>query len=263
MALTRDVGAAYTAAGHAWQAGPTRVYDRLAEVLVARSPVAVRGAVVADIGAGTGAGGRAVRRAGAAAVAAFDVAPGMLLADPDRPPAAAADARALPVRPGAFDLALAAFSLNHLEDPARGLAEAARVVSSGGGLVVGAYASDDGHPVKEAVERVLDRYGWRPPAWVAWMRSAAIPRLSTVEGASAAALEGGLRAVEVEHHRVAFPELDVDQLVSWRLGMAQHAPFLEGLPPQVRARITREVLDAVGPDPDPLVRSLIVLTAVV
>ena len=56
--------AAYSATGADWQSGPTRVYDRLAEVLIERAPVPVAGAPVVDIGAGTGAAGRAAPAAG-------------------------------------------------------------------------------------------------------------------------------------------------------------------------------------------------------
>ncbi|MBA2281465.1 MAG: hypothetical protein H0W25_09565, partial [Acidimicrobiia bacterium] len=48
MALIDPVAAAYRATGAAWQAGPGPVYDRLAEVLVARCPGGVAGRDVLD-----------------------------------------------------------------------------------------------------------------------------------------------------------------------------------------------------------------------
>ena len=260
MALTTDLRDAYSATGNEWQKGPGRIYERLAEVLVAASPVPVPGSSVADIGAGTGAGGRAARRAGAASVVALDVAFGMLQADPDGTPAVVADARVLPLRAGCVDIGLAAFSLNHLADPAAGLREAARIVRPGGAVVAGAYAADDTHPVKDAVEAVLRRHGWRPPDWVDWMRAEAVPRLASVDGATAAARAAGLVRGAVDHVGVPFPDLSVEALVAWRLGMAQHAPFVATLDARTRESIQELVVHELGQSPPTLVRQVVVLT---
>ena len=262
MAVSDELRDAYSATGERWQHGPARVYDRLSDVLLEGCAAQVAGGRVADIGAGSGAGGRAARRAGAAAVVAFDVAIGMLRADPDATPALVADARAVPARSGAFDVALAAFSLNHVSDPATGLAEMARVVRPGGAVVVGAYADDDHHPVKDAVEEALRRRGWELPGWTAQMKDAAVPLLATVAGARSAARCAGLDHATVEVRRVPFPQLTVHDLVWWRLGMAQHAPFLAALGPQAVAAIRAEALDLLGSDPPPLVRSVVVVTSV-
>jgi ubiquinone/menaquinone biosynthesis C-methylase UbiE len=177
-----SLAAAYSATGAAWQHGPGRVYERLAEVLADRSPLPLRGCRVLDVGAGTGAAGRAAQRAGAGSVIAIDVARGMLAHDAAaRPPAAVADALALPFRDGAFDVAIAAFSLNHVAHPAAGLREMMRAVRRGGAIVVGAYAADDSHPVKAAVEDVLRSRGWEPEPWYLSVRSDAVPKLATVE----------------------------------------------------------------------------------
>ena len=261
MALTTDLRDAYSATGDEWQRGPGRIYERLADVLVAASPVPVEGALVADIGAGTGAGGRAARSAGAASVVALDVAFGMLQADPDGTPAVVGDARVLPLRAGCVDLGLAAFSLNHLADPAAGLREAARIVRPGGAVVAGAYAGDDTHPVKEVVEVVLRRHGWAPPGWVDWMRTEAVPRLASVDGAAAAARAAGLVRSTVEHVGVPFPDLSVEALVAWRLGMAQHAPFVATLDAEARASIVEAAVQELGPRPPTLARQVVVLAA--
>lgn len=261
MAVSDDLQRAYSATGARWQEGPARIYDRLAEVLVARSPVAVRGSTVADVGAGTGAAGRAARRAGAATVLSLDLAHGMLLADPGRPPAVVADALAIPVRTGAFDVVVAAFSLNHVADPVVGLRECARIARSGGGIVVGAYAADDEHPVKEVVDAALRRRGWVPPDWIAWLRTEAIPHLADAAGARAVAGSAGLAAATVEHHRVAVPDLSAADLVSWRLGMAQHAPFVATLSTDQRHGLQEEACAALGDDPVQLVRSVVIVRA--
>ncbi|MET0148472.1 MAG: class I SAM-dependent methyltransferase, partial [Acidimicrobiales bacterium] len=121
------MGAAYSAGATAWGDGPTRVYQRLAELLVAFSPVPLAGRLVLDLGSGTGVGTRAAQAAGAGVVAT-DLVPAMLRVDQaTRPPASVGDIRQLPFRANAFDVVLAPFVLNHLDDPADGVREAARV----------------------------------------------------------------------------------------------------------------------------------------
>jgi hypothetical protein len=57
---------AYSATGVAWRDGPERVYQRLADVLVAASPLPLTGQRVADVGSGTGAASRSIAQAGMA-----------------------------------------------------------------------------------------------------------------------------------------------------------------------------------------------------
>jgi ubiquinone/menaquinone biosynthesis C-methylase UbiE len=177
---------AYSRTGAAWQAGPGLVYDRLADVVVAQVPFALDASLVLDVGAGTGAASRAIGRAGGTAIA-VDIAVGMLAADRSRrPPAAVADAAALPFRGCAFDAVVAAFSLNHLEDPVPALREAAAILRPGGALVASAYAADDDHPVKRAADAAAREFGWTTPDWYAGLRERAMPQLSTTERAQAA-----------------------------------------------------------------------------
>lgn len=263
LAVTDGVTAAYSATGGAWQLGPGRIYDRLAEVLVARSPTPLDGYRVLDVGAGTGAATRAALAAGAAEVVAVDTAFGMLAHEGAcRAPAAVGDALALPFTASAFDAAVAAFSLNHLTDPAAGLREMARITRSGGVVLAAAYAADDAHPVKAAVEAALADRGWRPERWYETLRSEAIPQLATPDGCAAAAEASGLDAI-VEPVRVPFPELDAQALVAWRLGMAQHAPFLARLAPDDRAAVAADAIARLdGPTVPSLVRSILILRAV-
>jgi SAM-dependent methyltransferase len=253
--------AAYSATGGWWERGPARIYDRLAEVLVGCSPVPLAGARVLDVGAGTGAATRAARAAGAAAVVAVDAAFGMLAHDAaTRPPAAVGDVLALPFVASAFDATVAAFSLNHLSAPARGLREMARVTRTGGAVLAATYAEDDAHPVKEAVAAALAARGWSPEPWYRSLAAATLPLLASPAGFGAAAAEGGLTAT-VEAVRVPFPNLEAADLVAWRLGLAQHAPFVAGLSQEQRSAVVSDAIDRLG-DPPPLVRSVLVLTAV-
>ena len=156
--LTASLRAGYDAAAGDWAGGPGRMYDRLAGALVAAAPVPLAGCRVLDLGAGTGAAGRAALAAGATQVVAADLAAGMLRhAVPALHPVLA-DAGALPFRAASFDLVVAAFCLNHLPDPAAGLAEVRRV---GAALAASTFAPGWTHPAKDAVDAALRPLGYR------------------------------------------------------------------------------------------------------
>ena|SRR5438552_9054088 len=251
---------AYSRTGAAWQAGPGAIYDRLATVLVDCRPVDFTGRLVLDLGAGTGAASRAIAAVGGIPIAA-DAAFGMLAADaPRRPAAVVGDAYKLPLRDDAVDAVVAAFSLNHLDDPVNGLQEAARVVRPGGTILASAYADDDGHPAKHAAETAAREQGWMPPPWYAHLRESTMPKLASVERAQAALDAAGLTG-HARALRIPFPELGPEQLLAWRFGMAQLAPFTTTLPVDAQRamfRRARTLLDDVA-----LVRSIIVVIAVV
>ena len=63
-------------------------------------------------------------------------------------------ALALPLRPRSFDAVVAAFSLNHLDEPATAVREIAGVTRKAGLLLASVYANDDDHPVKRAAEQL-------------------------------------------------------------------------------------------------------------
>lgn len=252
-----SVGGAYSAGAAAWGAGPAALYGPLAERLVAFSPRPLAGRLVLDLGTGTGLAARAARAAGARVLAA-DLSLGMLLVDRDRrPPAVVGDASRLPFSPGAFDVVVAAFALNHLDDPAAGVREAGRV---GRALLASTYAADDDHPAKAAVETALGEAGWVRPPWYPEVKSA-MAGWGTVDAATRIVERGGLCPLLVERHEVPFPDLGPDGMVAWRLGLAQSAAFVAALAPQSRERLTRRALELLGTDPPPIVRRVIFLAA--
>ena len=257
------VARAYASAARTWGVGPARIYDALADELVRRSPIDLAGLVVADVGSGLGAAARAARRVGARPIA-LDLAEAMLATGRTRSHAAAVagDARALPLATNSVGAVVAAFAYNHLAEPERGLAEAGRVTRRGGVVLASAYAVDDEHPVKAAVDGAARAAGWVPDRWSETMRRDDAPRLATVDRAVAVARAAGLANVVAEHVEHRFDDLGPAELVEWRMGMAAVAPFLESLGPSVRAEVAADALDRLGTAPR-LVRRMIVLAAVV
>jgi SAM-dependent methyltransferase len=252
---------AYSLTGAAWQAGPGRIYDRLARVLVAACPGGIAGRRVVDLGAGTGAASRAALAAGAACVIAVDLAAGMLTYDAgERPAGVVADLRCLPLTDGGVGAVVAAFSINHLPDPVEGLCEVVRVLEPGGAFVASAYAVDDTHPVKAAADAACTAWGWQPDEWYADLRAEAMPQLSTPERAVAAANAAGMTGATAERRHVAFPELGPADLVAWRLGMAQVAAFMARLDDSERAELQAEAVRRMGPSPPTLRRSFVTLS---
>ncbi len=252
--------AAYSATGTAWQDGPGRIYDRLATLLVERVPAGAAGPAL-DLGAGTGAASRALLARGLDVVA-LDVAFGMLAVEgATRAPAVVADALALPFRSGSFGAVVAAFSLNHLTAPAAALSEARRVTEEGGTIVASAYAVDNDHPAKQATDQAAAELGWAAPGWYSALQAEAMPLLATPDRAMAVADTAGLVAA-AEVVRVSFPELGATELVAWRLGMAQLAPFVAGLSPAERGGLTTRAVQLLGAAPT-LVLSVVMLSATV
>jgi SAM-dependent methyltransferase len=255
--LTAGLRAGYEAAAPAWADGPGPLYARLAQVLVAAAPVPLPGALVLDLGAGTGAAGSAALAAGARQVAAADLSLGMLRHARDLGPVAA-DAVALPFRDHSFDLVLAAFSLNHLDSLAAGLAEARRV---GAAIAASTFAPGWDHPAKGAVDEVLGSFGYQPPGWHACLSPGS--RAGDPEMLAECAAAVGFTDVRVRTTAVRTGLVTPAELASWRLGLAQVAPFLRSLDPTDLAAVRRAAEHAVAglAGTSPLVVSMVVLTA--
>jgi len=259
--VTAHLIAAYDATGAAWQQGPGQIYDQLAATVVEQCPALDARSLVLDLGAGTGAATRAIRLR-CAHVVALDASFGMLANGCRDAMACVGDAMSLPFADGTFSAVIAAFSLNHLAAPDVALREAARVSRTGGSIVVSAYASDDDHPVKQAVDEVARSAGWTAPSWYGELRRDAMPLLSTVDRAVGIAHRAGLADARAEVVQVAFSELTAHDLVAWRLGMAHLAPFVTALEPRRQARLWRDAHERAAGMPA-LVRSIVVLTATV
>jgi ubiquinone/menaquinone biosynthesis C-methylase UbiE len=255
------VARAYDRTSGAWSDGPVLVYDRLARAIVAESPVPLAGRTVLDVGAGTGAGSLAAMDAGARVVA-VDLSPGMLRANrAEVAGTLVADATALPVAGDSVDGMVAAFSFNHLHDPAAGFREAARVCRPGSPVLVSAYAADDDHPAKAAVDEAAAAEGWAPEAWYLDLQDRVVGRIATVDGMAVAAAGSGLRG-EARRLAVDLPDLVPEAMVGWRMGMAHVAPFLATVDAATRRRVAERALAALGPTPPPLRRSTILYAGI-
>ena len=257
--LAPEVRAAYDAAAADWAGGPERMYAPLARALVAAAPLPVAGGRVLDLGAGTGVVGRAALAAGAARVVAADLAVAMLRRGGPAQHPVAADATALPFRDQAFDLVVAAFCLNHLSEPGAALREARRV---GRGFAASTFAPGWTHPAKLAVDDALRPFGFQPPAWYLSLQREAGPAAQDPGRLAAQAAGAGFTDVQVRTMTVPTGLSDPAQLASWRLGMAQVAPFLQSLDAGQRAAARRAAEQAVA-GTGPLVVSMLVLTGLV
>lgn len=259
--LERDTRDAYEGAATAWASGPEVVYGRLATVLLDHCPVGLDGALVLDVGAGTGVLGTDARQRGATCVDA-DVAVGMLTrVTHDGRQGVGADGRSLPFRDAAFDLVAGNCSLSHVVDPDRMLADAVRVTRAGGGVLFSSFpTATRSHDAWHVVETVLQAHGYRRPEWYRHLKEASEPQVGTPGALRDLARAAGVGAVDVVRVRVETGLDDPAALADWRLGMAQHAEFLTGLPVDRRAAVRASAIDRIGSDPAPLGVDMLILT---
>lgn len=252
--------AAYNRSAVAWTGGPDAVYGRLAEVLVTAGPIPMTGARVLDVGAGTGAAGRAAIAAGAGQVIAVDIAERMLRAlgeSGSRVQLVVADAAHLPFADRAFEIVCAAFCLGHLPDPVAALREARRV---GRSIVASAFEAGWTHPAKAVVDDVLAEFGFTAPDWHVALKHHLEPRVGDPRRLALAATAAGYHRVDVTVVSVPSGLTTPAELVRWRLGMAHLVPFLQTLTPADRER-ARLAAEAALDGAPPLVVPMVVLAA--
>jgi SAM-dependent methyltransferase len=228
-----------------WAGGAGVVYGPLAEALLAACPVPLGGARVLDAGSGTGAVAMLAAAAGATVTAA-DLSRSMLAArGTKRWPAVVADVLALPFFEKAFDVAVAAFLINHL-DPEVALRSLRRAVRPGGAVVASTWAMG-ADSVKTAVDAVLAAYGWRPPAWYQAMKSVLDPVSGDPGRLAEAARHAGLVDVAVWVHAESLGVHDPRAVVAYRLATPQVAWWAESLDDAARRRVVDAAASAVAP----------------
>ncbi|HWM12327.1 MAG TPA: class I SAM-dependent methyltransferase [Solirubrobacteraceae bacterium] len=175
----------------------------------------IAGTRVLEVGCGLGDLVAAAAARGAHATGT-DLAEGMLEAARRRHPAIAfepADAEALPFADGAFDATVAAFVINHMPDPERGVAELARVTRPGGRVALAMWGPFDrvallGLPAQAAAAAgVPDDEGPGGPSSTRFTDAGELKRAL-----------GGLHEVELGELAFTLPVAGFDELWSGVLG---------------------------------------------
>jgi demethylmenaquinone methyltransferase/2-methoxy-6-polyprenyl-1,4-benzoquinol methylase len=258
-----EIGSAYAAAAESWAGGPSRIYQHLADALVACAPGPLAGRRIADLGAGTGTVSRALGAAGAQVVA-FDLVAEMLAQDrAHRPPGAVADVAALPIGDDAVDGAVAAFVLNHLPHPDQALAEMRRVTRSDGLVLAATFAEQPRHPAKVALDAVAARFGYRAPEWYEQMKTTVEPLTASAPRLAALAEQAGLAVASVTSRPVDVGADTAEAIAAYRLSMAQVAPFVAGLSPERRQALWAGAVASLGTDVEPMRPEVLFLVATV
>ena len=241
--MTRDY---YDGAAAGWAQGATLVYAPIAALLVDRSPITLTGARVLDVGAGTGVCEAPLRSAGAATIVEADLSYDMLAWNRGaRPPAIVSDVMRLPFPDAVFDTAVASFVLNHLDDPVSGIAELARAVRPGGGILATVYSNTSHSANRDTVDAIAKAHGWAPPAWYAEFKATRAPLLGGVAVMSGAAAAAALVDIEVDEAPVDIGLREPEALVDYRFGQAHFAEWLASLEPDARAATRAAAVDAI------------------
>jgi SAM-dependent methyltransferase len=238
---------AYDAAADAWADTAAPVYARFAAAMVERSPVPLTGATVLDVGAGTAVACDAALAAGAQRAVATDIAEQMLRRRHTPTQAVVADAARLPFGDDTFDLVMGGFCLGHLPDPAAALAEWGRV---GSATLATAFAPGPPHPAKAAVAEAAEQFGYVSQPWYERLKNELEPQVEDPELLTSLAESAGHRTVDVIQLTVDTGLRTSAEIVSWRWGMANLAPFVDGLPADRRAearRVAEDAVDGLGP----------------
>jgi SAM-dependent methyltransferase len=193
---------------------------------------------VLDVGTGTGALIPEIRTlAPAARVIGVDPSLGMLArAIGVRAPLAAMDAVALGVRARTFDVAVLAFVLFHVPDPASALAEVRRVLRRGGTVGMTTWAEDPATPAGQIWDEELDGHGaWDPRPQA--MQDELMNSSEKVRGLLGAA---GFTPERVWIERVEY-QWSVPRFMGLRAGFGNTKRKLETLDPGVRQTVLARI----------------------
>lgn len=259
--MTAELRLAYDGAAEAWAHGPARLYDKLASLTIAAVAGEFRGALVLDVGAGTGALCRALRAAGAIPVA-LDTSIDMLArAGAAAMLAVAGDMCALPFPGRQFDAAVSGFAISHVDEPQQALTEMGRVVRPGGRVIAAVFGATSDGASKQAVDEVAAAFGYEPPAWYVRLKVHTEPRSNTPERLIACARAAGLSDIDVDD-RVVDSGLDTpEDIAAYRAGMAHMAPFVASLPDRRRAAFLRQAVVAIRTRGEPLRPRVLILSS--
>ena len=201
----------------------------------------------ADIGCGNGAFTKLIlHRCAPAMVDGIDPSDGQLAYARTRPGVQGAifqqgDAMALPYADASFDIAVMALVIHFVPDPAKGVAEMARVVRPGGS--VAAYVWDDeggGSPTQPLQTAIVLEGGddVRPPS----------SRVSHMDRLLGLWAEAGLRDIDSRVIRVKRTFDDFESFWSATSGSGRPKVSLASLGPEATERVKARVRTALPPD---------------
>lgn len=253
----------YARAAQSWAEGATLVYGPIARQLVGTSPHTLAGHSVLDVGAGTGVANTALAAVGARPVAVDTSASMLAWRAWDRPAAVVGDIRALPIKGGAVDDTLAAFVLNHLANPAAGLAELVRVTRRGGAVLACVFSNASQSAARDVIDQAAQQEGWEIPAWYGNLKQTAVPLLGTAETMEQTARSAGLDDVLVDERSVDVGIDRPEQLVAYRLGQAHYSEWIDEHEPERLQAIKRRLVEAVRPVMRPYRPIVVFLSALV
>jgi SAM-dependent methyltransferase len=171
--------------------------------------------------------------------------------------AVVADAARLPFGDDRFDLVMGGFCLGHLPDPGAALAEWRRV---GSATVATAFAPGPPHPAKAAVATAAAEFGFVSPPWHERLKNELEPQVEDPELLTSLGRSAGHRKVEVSQLTVDTGLRTPAEIVTWRWGMANLAPFVASLSADRRAEARRAAEDAVA-GLGPVLVDILVLSA--
>ena len=253
--MTQPAARAYAGMADAWAADAALAYIPLARHLLGRVGTGTcAGRRALDAGAGAGAAGDALRAAGARVVA-VDLELDMARYGQRTGPVVVGDVTALPFFDGVFHLTVAAFVVNHLQNPVAGMVELRRVTASAGTVAISVF-SNTRSAAKAAVDTVAEAYGYRPPNWYDRMQQHA-RAIGTVAAMTSALRSAGFTRMQVTDEPVDLQLRDPALVVRYRTGLSQLRPFVVGLDPSRRATFLAEAIEAVAATGETLAPSVI------